>query len=97
MKCLRCGYCCKNYLVVVVDDPSKGIQEDNLIAHLGDGSPCKHLQGDSPGQYKCAIHDEPFYDETPCFNHSQIERKDSPCRMGVYVLEKQKEKQDAYE
>ena len=24
MICLRCGHCCKNYFVPIVDDPTKG-------------------------------------------------------------------------
>jgi len=56
MICLRCGYCCKKLFVVIIDDPEKGIIEGNLIANIGDG-PCKHLVGDAPGNYSCAIHD----------------------------------------
>lgn len=86
MICLRCGYCCSKYLVSIVDDPDKGITEDNLIFHKGDG-PCKHLVGDKPGEYKCAIHDKSYYKETPCYKHTQIEEKNSKCRMGKVVLE----------
>ena len=89
MKCLRCGYCCHNYMVVIVDDPAEGIAEDNLICHDGKGR-CKHLRGDKPGEYSCAVHDFPWYEETPCFAHGQIERSpDEPCRLGVYVLKQQ--------
>jgi hypothetical protein len=85
MKCLRCGYCCKNYLVIIVDDPEKGIKEDNLICHEGKGS-CKHLKGSEPGKHSCALHNREWYDETPCFSHGQIEKKNSNCRMGEYIL-----------
>lgn len=91
MICLRCGHCCKNYLVGIVDDPDKGIAEDNIIGHIGDGTPCKHLLGDKPGEYSCAIHDKPYYCETPCFSHSQVEKENSNCRMGEYILNKLKE------
>jgi len=91
MKCLRCGYCCIRYAVIIVDDPSKGIEPDNLIVHEGKGIPCKHLKGNKPGEYSCAIHNRPYYNETPCFQHGQIERNiDAPCRMGKYVIEKGK-------
>lgn len=94
MICLRCEYCCKYCCVVIVEDPSKGIHEDNLVYHKGDGTPCLHLQGDRPGKYSCALHKEPWYKDTPCFAHGQIEEsKDTPCRMGVYILSKQKEKE----
>ena len=33
MICLRCGHCCKSYLVAVVDDPKKGIAADNFIVN----------------------------------------------------------------
>ena len=33
MECLRCGYCCKDLAVVIVDDPEKGITKDNLIIY----------------------------------------------------------------
>jgi len=87
MKCLRCGYCCHKYLVAIVDDPEKGLQEDNIIMHEGDG-PCKHLLGDKPGKYACAIHDKEWYKETPCYSHGQIEANpNDECRMGRYVLD----------
>ena len=88
MICVRCGYCCKRLMVIIVDDPAKGIQEDNLILHEGDG-PCKHLQGNQPGEYSCAIHNFLWYKKTPCYSHGQIEgSKDCKCRMGEYILKK---------
>ena len=89
MICLRCGYCCKNCCVIIVDDPEKGISQDNLIAHDGHGIPCKHLIGDKPGEFSCALHDKPWYKETPCFAHGQIEQHESNCRMGEYLLAKE--------
>jgi len=86
MQCLHCGYCCKNMAVAVVDDPSLGVVEGNVIFNLGGGSPCKHLQGREPGKHACAVHDEPWYPDTPCYRHGQVERSDSPCRMGQYIL-----------
>ena len=74
-------------MVIIVDDPKKGISQDNLIAHNGDGKPCQHLQGDKPGEFSCALHDYPWYKETPCFSHGQIEQENSNCRLGEYVLE----------
>ena len=87
MICLRCGYCCQNYFVMIVDDPSKGIKQDNMILHNGNNTPCKHLQGDTPGEYSCALHDYKWYKKTPCFSHGQIERsKTDNCRIGEYIL-----------
>ena len=89
MKCLRCGYCCTHLFVIIVDDPAKGPREDNLICHEGKGVPCKHLRGNKPGEYYCNVHDESWYEETPCFMHGQIEsRPDTLCRVGAYLLEK---------
>lgn len=89
MKCLRCGYCCKHYMVVIVDNPEKGIVEGNLIVSEGNGVPCKHLIGEKPGEYRCAIHDYPWYKKTPCFSHGQIEASvDCVCRLGEHILKK---------
>ncbi len=89
MICLRCGYCCTHFWVIIVDDPEKGIVEENLITHLGQEKPCKHLRGDMPGEYSCAIHDKVWYEETPCFSYGQIERsEEDDCRMGRYILGK---------
>jgi hypothetical protein len=89
MKCLRCGYCCKHLCVIIVNDPKLGIQDGNLELHPGEGKPCKHLIGNSPGNYSCAIHNEPWYKKTPCFSHGQIEQSpNDECRMGKYILSK---------
>ena len=93
MICLRCGYCCKNYLVGIVDDLEKGPVPGNFTVSKGGGVPCKHLQGNKPGEYTCLAHNYPWYNETPCYDFSQVEySKDSLCRMGVYVLNGFKEK-----
>jgi len=87
MICLRCGYCCHKLAVVVVKDPTKGIEEDNLVLHEGNG-PCIHLGGNRPGEYFCKVHSEPWYKKTPCFSHGQIEKSpNDECRMGRYILD----------
>lgn len=73
-------------MVVIVDDPAKGIVDGNLIFHDGMKQPCQHLQGDKLGEYSCAIHNEKWYDETPCFSHGQIEQGNTNCRLGEYIL-----------
>jgi hypothetical protein len=78
-------------MVIIVDDPKLGITEENLKAHMGDG-PCQHLRGNKPGEYYCAIHDEPWYEETPCARHGQIEHGNTNCRTGEYMLKQLKEK-----
>jgi hypothetical protein len=91
MKCLRCGYCCKNLSVVIVVDPKIGIKEGNLKAIDLTKERCPHLRGHRSGKYACAIHNKPWYKETPCYRHGQIERsKDELCRMGAYLMRQEK-------
>lgn len=95
MKCLRCGYCCCHYLVVILIDPDKGLVEENT-AIRGADSPerCPHLQGDKPGAFSCALHDHPIYPQTPCAQHN-ADDSDAPCRLGKYVLENPKSMDEA--
>ena len=88
MKCIRCGYCCQNSWVVIVDDPAKGPVEGNFKVVGQNGSErCQHLRGDKPGKFSCAIHTKKWYKKTPCFAHGQIEQsKNDVCRMGKYLL-----------
>ena len=95
MICLHCGYCCKYYMVVIVDDPEKGIVKENLISNEGNGNSCKHLRGKRSGEYSCAIHHYPWYKDTPCFAHGQIEiSPDCVCRLGEYILKKRRKTND---
>lgn len=93
MICLRCGYCCTNYSVVIVKDPQKGLREDNLTS-IGFNGPerCPHLIGVKPGDFSCAIHQKRWYSKTPCKSHGQIEQTNSPCRMGEFVLKREERK-----
>jgi hypothetical protein len=92
MKCLRCGYCCTSLLAVVVDDPEIGITPENLITigRSGEKERCKHLRGEAPGEYSCAVHDRPWYPETPCAAY-QSHWPSVNCRMGDYLLARHKE------
>jgi len=89
MICLGCGHCCKNYMVMIVDNPDKGISDDNIIAHMGEGVACKHLEGNEIGKYSCKIHDKKWYKDTPCYSHSQIENGNTECRIGRYIIRKE--------
>lgn len=86
MKCLRCGYCCTNYIVVIVVDPKKGIQRDNLQAIDLSKEKCPHLDKDKSNKYMCRVHNESWYKDTPCYQYEQIGNKDSNCRIGEYIL-----------
>ena len=74
--------------VVIVDNPDRPPYEDN-IKGIGFNGPerCQHLRGDTPGKFSCAVHDKPWYPDTPCFEYGQIEQSpDDVCRMGEYIL-----------
>ena len=82
MICLRCGYCCISYVVGIIDDESA----EGASAKPG-GERCKHLRGSVPGEMSCALHNDPRYAETPCFDYGQVEASpDCPCRMGEFNL-----------
>ncbi len=82
MICLRCGYCCIHYEVIIVNDPALGIREDNLVPkHTGDR--CPHLRGNEKGKFSCALHGYRYYRRTPCYEYTQIEHKSTPCRWGI--------------
>lgn len=86
MKCLRCGYCCINYDVIILDDASKPLTETN-VKHKPTGERCQHLLGNKPGDYACSIHEHPDYWKTPCYDFTQVEQSvDDPCRMGAYIF-----------
>lgn len=88
MKCLRCGYCCIHYEVIIIADPAKPLSADNIQAKPS-GQRCPHLVGNAAGSYSCAVHDHPDYEQTPCFDFTQVEASpDDPCRMGVYILKR---------
>lgn len=90
MICLRCGYCCINYDVMIVNDPKIGIIEANII-HKPFGIKCKHLI-ENDNYYTCNIHNYEWYIDTPCYAHTQIENKNSNCRIGEYVQSKKCER-----
>lgn len=92
MICLRCGYCCRwTFTVKVVVDPAKGYIESNLAERVGSfkrkSNPCPHLRGSEMRHFSCAVHDEPWYKRTKCFEFAQRENSlNTPCRVGAYVL-----------
>jgi hypothetical protein len=89
MICLRCGQCCVEYGAVVMRDPVLGIVKGNAVFKPA-WEKCFHLKGNAKGEYSCAIHDESFYKQTPCFHFGQSEPGDSNCRMGKRVMRKNK-------
>ena len=83
MICLRCGYCCINYPVAILSNPDK----NNKIEFKSGDITCKHLIGETPGEFSCKIHNNKQYKKTPCYSHAQFERKNSNCRLGEYFLQ----------
>jgi hypothetical protein len=81
MICLRCGYCCIYYDVMIVNNPDLGIIEGNII-HKPYGIKCQHLIGEIPGEYACKVHNSPWFKETPCAAFTQFESQNSNCRVG---------------
>ena len=85
MKCVRCGYCCVAYDVILPD----GSYKEN-------GRQCKYLTWDGD-KACCSIHGQTTecggyrhrWSETPCGQHGQIERKKTDlCRIGVHLRER---------
>lgn len=54
------------------------------IGLTGEPERCPHLLGDHPGEYSCAVHDRPWYQETPCAQ-CQSHWPKQFCRMGEYL------------
>lgn len=85
MRCFRCGYCCTTLLAVIVVDPEIGPEPNNLKGINMLEESCPHLRGDKPGEYSCAIHDKPWFSETPCAEY-QSHNGDQPCRVGDFLV-----------
>jgi len=94
MKCLRCGYCCIHYSVIIVRPEfaiDKTIDEiatecgDEAFMHKTSGIPCPHLKIED-GIANCDVRHLKFYNETPCHAFTQIEQsEDCECRIGCGV------------
>ncbi len=94
MICLRSGYCCTNYDVIVIDpkaiqDGEVDLSDKSVYLHKPTGEKCPHLIHEEDGLFKCGIHHLPWYKETPCFAYTQIENGNTECRMGAYLRKNQ--------
>ena len=91
MICLRCGYCCISYDVVIVKPEHAATTNLKNTEHLmikKGGEKCPHLSW-SCEQAVCGVHNRKWYKKTPCYSHGQIEQsKDCECRMGRYLIDK---------
>jgi hypothetical protein len=96
MKCLHCGYCCLNMLLVTVTPEAvtdlviDELTEDMalVVNTMEDGILCPHLSWNTEFKFSCEIHHRAWFDDTPCGKHSQIETGDKPCRTGAYMMDK---------
>ncbi len=84
MKCLRCGYCCVQYSVVIWDD-----EVNDGVSFKDSGVICKHLgivTMNGKLSTFCKIHWDPRFEDCPCDRYGQIENSpDDLCRMGAYI------------
>lgn len=90
--CLRCGYCCVAYDVILPDGTYKK-----------GGTICPNLSFNEEGAC-CSIHGQKLaliyngkkhyhsWKNTPCGQHGQI--GDGDCRMGKYLLDKGEDGRD---
>ncbi len=93
MICVRCGYCCVHLTVIIIAPEyatpnfrmSRVVKEQTFCKHSGEE--CPHLSFETDKAI-CAIHRFKWYEQTPCFSHTQIGAGDAKCRMGVFVKEK---------
>lgn len=77
MKCRHCGFCCIAYDVIV---PISKTQ----CSYKPHNQKCWNLEFNDKAI--CKIHHEKFYKRSPCDSHTQIEKEDTDCRVGVYCL-----------
>jgi hypothetical protein len=93
MVCLRCGYCCFGYDVIIVD-PKVITKTFKLHSDLSEelihkpcNQFCPHQTWDKDTSI-CKLHQFKWYKQTPCFQHSQLEAKNTNCRLGEYLRKK---------
>ena len=96
MICLNCGYCCMMLDVIIISPKAidtlniTSLSEipydefEKLTEHKETGIACPHLTYEND-KYLCRIHDKPWFKETPCHRHVQIEDSNSNCRTGNYI------------
>ena len=87
MVCLRCGYCCIHYDVIIVapheakPDLIVDFEHKFDIIHKHSGQKCPYLSFLN-SVATCSIHEYNWYKDTPCFHHDQISKPNDPCRIG---------------
>lgn len=95
MKCIRCGYCCFMFDVIIVDpkyidnfDPEGDVSEMDKLIHKPCNVICPHLIITMSSEYaECAVHNKPWYNMTPCYQHSVIGVENEDCRVGRHNMD----------
>ena len=87
MTCLRCGYCCIAYDVIIIDpkyiSPDLDLQSPEITKKLilkKGGEVCPYLQWKG-NKAICSIHQYKWYKDTPCAHHNES----NVCRIGQYI------------
>lgn len=92
MICLRCGYCCIEYDVIIVEPSSvaDAVDFDNPknFKYKPSKEVCPFLSWTGLN-FECLIHNYPWYELTPCYAFTQIEANASVCcRLGDHIVSK---------
>jgi len=101
MKCLRSGWCCI-WLDVIIICPESATEDfvvdegkDEDFMHKESGKMCPHLQFNDNEAF-CSVHNMPWYEDTPCYKYTQIERSEkSPCRMGEHLKKRGRDSRES--
>lgn len=89
MICLRCGYCCVNLDVAIVNpvsilpDGTVDARDPGSVIFKPKGQRCPHLICHE-GKATCSIHTFSCYQGTPCQQFEQFGREDDVCMLGSY-------------
>lgn len=89
MICLRCGYCCIMYDVIIIN-PDKikvglNFEDESIYMHKPTGFKCPHLSF-IDGKAHCRIHHFSWFKDTPCAQFTQVESRETNCRVGEHML-----------
>ncbi len=89
MICLRCGCCCTNLDVVIINPrsirPDGTVDPDDrdCVVFKPAGRKCPHLAYRDEKAI-CTIHHLPCYEGTPCDQFEQFGPADAVCMLGSY-------------
>lgn len=91
--CVRCGYCCIRYDVIV---PLPSTKKNIVVgAYKPSGERCWNLIYEND-KATCKIHDTKLYKGCPCFDYVNDHREEE-CRIGVFMITDEKNKEQLEE